>query len=155
MLRDTFKYTSSVYFPILLLQAPTLPFLVLLPTVEYSSAQWFLLNFAYILASIFLWAASIFYSHQNIALGNVNASNSLWVACRKFPQLLLLTILLAFLLFPAFALLIIPGIYLSVRLSCTFYAIILEGHSAIGAINRSMKLTEGHWGSIFIPWLIP
>jgi hypothetical protein len=46
-------------------------------------------------------------------------------------------------------LLIIPGFYLIVRLGFAFYAIAVEDCSAIEGIQRSWKLTQGRWWSIF------
>jgi Membrane domain of glycerophosphoryl diester phosphodiesterase len=75
----------------------------------------------------------------------------------------LLPLIVAYLLFMlifvvGFILLIIPGIWLGVKLSMLFPAVVFEREGPFGAIGRSWTLTRGHWwrtfGTLIVVFLI-
>lgn len=149
LLIDTFIYAKPFYFPMLSFFAPTLVVTIILPTI-YSPSASFLLEFINIIfVTPFITGASIFYAHQNLTNRGATVPVSLQAAGEKLVQLSLLTAILWVILIPAFLLLIIPGVYLSIRWSFVFYAVMIEGYSASEALGRSWKLTEGHWWLIF------
>ena len=71
-------------------------------------------------------------------------------AADRFVQLLLAYILVYAATFAGLLLCLIPGIYLSVRLVYTFYAVVIENRSATDAFKRSLMVTKGHWWPLFL-----
>jgi hypothetical protein len=128
--------------------APTLFFTLISPTITSPSASFFTQFINVIFITPFLTGSSIFYAHQNLTQRGATIPESLQAAGEKFSQLSLVVVLLLVFLIPAFILLIVPAVYLSVRWSFVFYAIMIEGYSAYDSLSRSWKLTAGHW------WLI-
>jgi hypothetical protein len=149
LLIDAFNYTKPIYFPMVVFFVPTLLITLILPTIASPSASFLLEFINVIFVTPFVTGASIFYAHQNLTQRGATVPESLQAAGEKFFQLSLLLILLLVFLIPAFILLIVPGVYLSIRWSFVFYAIMIEGYSASDALSRSWKLTEGHWWLIF------
>lgn len=149
LLIDAFNYTKPIYFSMLAFFAPALLITLLIPTIASPSAS-FLMHFIdVIFVTPFVTGASIFYAHQNLTQRGATVPESLQAAGEKFFQLSLLVVLLLVFLIPAFILLIVPGVYLSIRWSFVFYAIMIEGYSASDALSRSWKLTKGHGWFIF------
>lgn len=70
-------------------------------------------------------------------------------ATERFSQLILVGILMWLVLILGYILLILPGIYLTIRLSFIYYAVIIENRSATDAFARSWSLTKGFWWQIF------
>ena len=111
-----------------------------------------LINYTCVLP--FVSAASIFYVQRNLTQQGATIGDSLQKAAEKFVQLVLATVIMWLILIPAFLLLIIPAIYLSIRVSFIYYAIMIENRSATDAISRSWLLTKGFWWQIFLSLLI-
>ena len=63
---------------------------------------------------------------------------------RKYLTLLLASIVVMVILLPAF-ILIIPGIYLSVRLSFVVKAILIDEDGVIASLKKSWKIVKGKW----------
>jgi hypothetical protein len=149
LLIDSFNYTKPVYFPMLTFFVPAFLITLLVPTITSPSAS-FLTQFVNVIfVTPFVTGASIFYAHRNLTQRGATVPESLQAAGEKFFQLALVVVLLIVFLVPAFICLFVPGIYLSVRWSFVFYAIMIEDYSASDALSRSWKLTENHWWLIF------
>ncbi len=129
--------------------APALLITFLIPTIASPSARFLMQFINMIFITPFVTGASIFYAHQNLTQRGATIPESLQAAGEKFFQLSLLLVLLLVFLIPAFFALIVPGVYLSIRWSFVFYAIMIECYSASDALSRSWKLTKGHWWLIF------
>jgi membrane-anchored glycerophosphoryl diester phosphodiesterase (GDPDase) len=129
--------------------APNLIVALLLPEIVSPSAKFlvFLINALCVVP--FVTGAAIFYMHQNLTQRGATLPDAMARAGEKFSQLILLTVIVGAILVLGFILLIIPGIYLSVRLSFVFYAVMIENQSAFNAIQRSWQLTQGHWWLLF------
>jgi len=67
-------------------------------------------------------------------------------APRFVPAILAVTLAAAVILL-GFALLVVPGIYLAVRLYLTAQASVLDGLSPVAALRRSGELVDGEWWS--------
>jgi len=153
LLRDTFTSAKTVYRSLLLLYIPIsiLPLLF----IEISKSLFPIVNVIYSLSiSLIFSGAAIFYAYQNLNRREVTPLQSLKIVINKLIQLILLRSLLIAILAVAFFLLVIPGIYLSIRLFFADYAILIENYSAINAIRRSWRLTENHWWSLFFAFLV-
>ena len=87
-----------------------------------------------------------------------NWADSLAWAVRRFIPLIVAYILIVIITIPGFILLILPGIWLSVKLCMAFPAVIFERANPFAAIGRSWKLTRKNWwrvfGTLFVVFLI-
>jgi hypothetical protein len=78
-----------------------------------------------------------------------NWSDSLGYAFRRFIPLIITYILVLLISIPGFFLLILPGIWLSVKLCMAFPSVIFERANPFRAIGRSWKLTRDNWWRVF------
>lgn len=152
LLKDSIGYSSSVYGRILVLFVPSLVISVLigLSIAEGSAGTSFLLLLvSYTCVLPLIGGASIFYVHQNLTQQGVTVADSMQKAIERFSQLALASVLFIATFLAGSLCLIVPGIYLSVRLSFIIYAVIIENRSATDSFARSWMLTKGYWWQIF------
>jgi len=87
-----------------------------------------------------------------------SAGDSLRYALSRFLPLIVTYILVVLITIPGFILLLIPGIWLMVKLCIAFPAVIFERANPFKAIARSWSLTRGNWwrifGALFVVFLI-
>ncbi|MEM9162135.1 MAG: hypothetical protein AAGC54_03585 [Cyanobacteria bacterium P01_F01_bin.4] len=146
ILQSAFQQVGPVYLPILLLSLPGVLISLVVPGPVLNSA----VSFAYgILVGPILGGAGIILADRAIAGQTPNLGEALGIAFQKAGYLILAALLLLVIMMPAFVLLVIPGIYLSVTLFATQYAVIFEDKSPIDALASSWELTKGRWWPIF------
>jgi hypothetical protein len=75
--------------------------------------------------------------------------DSLRYGMSRFVALIGAYLLTLLILIPSFIALFIPAIYLGVKLSVTFPAVVVERAGPGRAIGRSFKLTRGNWWRVF------
>lgn len=75
--------------------------------------------------------------------------DSLRYAAGRFLPLIVAYVVMVIILIPAFIALIIPGIWLAVRLSMAFPAVVCEKAGPLKAIGRSWNLTRDNWWRVF------
>jgi hypothetical protein len=75
--------------------------------------------------------------------------DSLRYAAGRFLPLIVAYIVMVIILVPAFIALIIPGIWISVKLSMTFPALVCEKAGPFKSIGRSWELTKDNWWRVF------
>ena len=75
--------------------------------------------------------------------------DSLAYALRRFIPLMVAYVVIVIITIPGFILLIIPGIWLSVKLCMAFPAVIFERAGPFRSIGRSWKLTADNWWRVF------
>lgn len=89
--------------------------------------------------------SSVFLIHQTLKIYN----NSVKLSLEKFLYVLVAAFLVGFLTILWFIFFILPGIYIAVKLSYTFYAIIDEDLWPIEAMKRSWEITNDNWWLVF------
>lgn len=89
---------------------------------------------------------ALIYKIDDPSLG-VNASYKR--SAGKFFKYLLLVIVLTIILIPAFLLLILPGIWLSVAFSFAMFFLLLQNASIKNSLKASFNLVKGHWWAVF------
>lgn len=149
LLRDSFSYVKPFYVAMLAFFVPNFIVALLLPEIVSPSAKFLVFLINALCIAPFVTGAAIFYMHQNLTQRGATLPDAMARAGEKFSQLVLLTVIVGVILVLGVILLIIPGIYLSVRLSFVFYAVMIENQSAFNAIQRSWQLTQGHWWLLF------
>jgi hypothetical protein len=153
LIKDSFGYSASVYGQILVFFIPSLVISILtgLSAAEGSAGTTLLLILVtYACVIPYSGGASIFYVHQNLTQQGATVADSMQKATERFSQLVLATVLVYTSLLVGFLCLIVPGIYLSIRLSFVIYAVVIENRSATDALSRSWILTKGYWWQIFL-----
>ncbi len=75
--------------------------------------------------------------------------DSLGYAVRRFIPLMIAYIVIVIITIPGWLLLIIPGIWLSIKMCMAFPAVIFERAGPFRSIGRSWKLTRDNWWRVF------
>jgi hypothetical protein len=80
---------------------------------------------------------------------HAGAGESLGLLARRLIPLVIAWVFVVLISIAGFFLLILPGIWLSVKLCMTFSAIAFERAGPFAAIGRSWRLTRGNWWRVF------
>lgn len=87
-----------------------------------------------------------------------SAGDSLRYSLGRFLPLIVTYILVVLITIPGFLLLLLPGIWLTIKLCMAFPAVVFERANPFKAIGRSWRLTRGNWwrvfGALFVVFLI-
>lgn len=68
-----------------------------------------------------------------------------WRGVKLIPRVILMGLCYVLALIGGFLLLIIPGIYLTLSLSLSYYLVIVDDLKAVQSLKTSHKLIKGHW----------
>lgn len=148
ILRDAFSQVGPVFVPVAILALPANILPVLIPSEALTAV--FNIAFAILVGPIF-GGASIVLANRVLAGEKADLGAALAMAWQRAGQLILTSLLLLVILLPSMALLLVPGIYLAVRLFATQYEVMLERKSPTEALEASWALTKGRWWQIFWP----
>lgn len=149
LLQETFAAMGSVYVPMLILNCPSLIFVLVKTFVNLSSAT-VALNIIYWFCVVpFLSGAIIFYTYRSLTGNQVTISESFKQANKILLQLILVHIMYTLMLLTGLIVLIVPGFYITYRLIFVFYATVIDKTSALDSISRSWELTKGRWWLVF------
>jgi len=117
----------------------------------YDTAE--LLNALVLLLLVWIAAGTLGYFLDNAAIraaadialsGETHLKDALLFTLRKLPALLAAGIIYMLIVTPA-SLLIVPGIYLGVRLLFFSYVILIDNESALGSLKKSWSIVKGNW----------
>ncbi|PSO78344.1 MAG: hypothetical protein BRC44_11260 [Cyanobacteria bacterium QS_4_48_99] len=163
LLKDTFRTIGSIYIPLLvfglsdlavvaavglgaLIGAPLITVLTILLRLIFS--RW-------------VYSAVIYYTYQYLSGNRISIGSAFRRAISQTRRLILLILgyflLLLILSISApylLIILIIPGIYLSVRLGFVLHGITVDNLSFTRGIRHSWNLVKGHWWSTFIAMIV-
>ena len=159
LLKDTFRTIGSIYIPLLvfglsdlavvaavglgaLIGAPLITVLTILLRLIFS--RW-------------VCSAVIYYTYQYLSGNRISIGSAFRRAISQTRRLILLILgdfLLLLISISAPYLLIIPGIYLSVRLGFVLHGITVDNLSFTRGIRHSWNLVKGHWWSTFIAMIV-
>ena len=147
--KKSFLLTKDIYHQLLLLCIPN--FLIILLWIHKPNPLLVLASF--ITFTYFTLASTVY------ILGKVNGySKSIYEALVEarnlFPKVLLWFILILLIIIPAFAVLIIPGVYLSCRFIFSFFLIAEENFPIIESLKYSWKTTNNNFNKIIQNGLI-
>jgi len=152
LLRRSFEVVGPIYWPLLILASPGF---ILAIVTELTPLFGGILNLAYVLiVAPILGGAALWLVDQHLKRQAPLLGNSLDRAVSKAVPLVFGSILAGLLSFLASILLIIPGIYVGVKLAFTFCAIALENQGTTGGLRYSWNLVKGRWWGVFWALLI-
>jgi len=139
------RYTSIVIVPALLSVAVTFFVKAANPDTTFLPFEVMVAMVLTSIVFIFMSIALIF-AIDDPSLQPLDAYKK---AAHYFFRYLLYSIVLGFILFLAYLLLIIPGIYLTIAFMFGVYFIVLENKSIKEALVGSKDLVKGHWWGVF------
>ena len=152
LLRRSFEVVGPIYWPLLILASPGF---ILAIVTELTPLFGGILNLAYVLiVAPILGGAALWLVDQHLKRQAPLLGNSLDRAVSKAVPLVFGSILAGLLSFLASILLIIPGIYVGVKLAFTFCAIALENQGTTGGLRYSWNLVKGRWWGVFWALLV-
>jgi len=147
VIKESLNTSRDVYSPLLIIALPSFVFTLIITFFEVVYPNPVIVLLLSFISSIFgLWysASGWIYCHKVLNRQSITVERAFKEGFSKIPDLLLAFIIFVLIFFVGFLFLIIPGIYLSIRLSFTFNAIAIENYSAFEGIQRSWELTKGH-----------
>lgn len=149
LLRETFATTKPLYAPLLTINFPNLILSAIVNSFgNLGSAG--VVFFIYSLVAVPLFSgAMIFYTYRSLTRNQVTVGQAYNQASRRLLHLILAYILFVGLVFAGFLALIIPGLYVSCRLTFSLYAAVIDNSSAVDSLSSSWKLTKGRWWLLF------
>ncbi|MFT0817804.1 hypothetical protein [Synechococcus sp. W60.3] len=148
LLQRSLELVGPIYGPLLILASPGFVILIVAELIPLLGGILFIVV-APILGGAALWLVDQHLKRQAPLLGN-----SLNRAVSKAVPLVLSTLLAALLSCLASIFLIIPGIYVGVKLALTPCAIALENQGTTGGLRYSWNLVKGRWWGVFWALLI-
>ncbi|MFS8815804.1 hypothetical protein [Synechococcus sp. R60.4] len=152
LLQRSFELVGPIYWPLLILASPGF---ILAIVTELTPLLGGILQLAYgIVVAPILGGAALWLVDQHLKRQAPLLGNSLNRAVSKAVPLVLSTLLAALLSCLASIFLIIPGIYVGVKLALTPCAIALENQGTTGGLRYSWNLVKGRWWGVFWALLI-
>ncbi|MFS8799317.1 hypothetical protein [Synechococcus sp. R60.3] len=151
LLRRSFELVGPIYWPLLILASPGF---ILAIVTELTPLLGGILRLAYGIVAPILGGAALWLVDQHLKRQAPLLGNSLNRAVSKAVPLVLSTLLAALLSCLASIFLIIPGIYVGVKLALTPCAIALENQGTTGGLRYSWNLVKGRWWGVFWALLI-
>ncbi|MFS8741210.1 hypothetical protein [Synechococcus sp. WC10meta] len=152
LLQRSFELVGPIYWPLLILASPGF---ILAIVTELTPLLGGILQLAYgIVVAPILGGAALWLVDQRLKRQAPLLGNSLDRAVSKAVPLVLGTLLAALLSSLASIFLIIPGIYVGVKLALTPCAIALENQGTTGGLRYSWNLVKGRWWGVFWALLV-
>lgn len=152
LFQTTLQTTPTIYVPLITLAAPGFVLSLLGILIPFVGGILLLAN-ALIIGPI-MGAAMIISVDQHLTQRPVTLSPNVEKAIGLLVPLVLGSILLFLCIFAGLIALVIPGIYLMIRLGFAIYAITLESQSAVDGLKYSWNLVKGHWWRVFLASLL-
>jgi hypothetical protein len=146
LLRRLFEVVGPIYWPLLILASPGFVIPIVAELIPLLGG---ILQLAYGIVAPILVGAALWLVDQHLKRQAPLLGNSLNRAVSKAVPLVLGTLLAALLSSLASIFLIIPGIYVGVKLALTPCAIALENQGTTGGLRYSWNLVKGHWWGVF------
>jgi membrane-anchored glycerophosphoryl diester phosphodiesterase (GDPDase) len=103
----------------------------------------------------FLSGAGIYFVYRYLSTQTSDLGGAFGKALEKLPNLILGFLLYLVAVVLGLCLLIVPGIYVSIRLGFVLYGVIIDDLDAVSALKSSWNLVEGRWLSVFGSQLVP
>src|SRR4028119_549318 len=140
LLRETFATTKPIYAPLLTINFPNFIFVALNSFGNLGSPGVLFFIYSFVAVPLFS-GAMIFYTYRSLTRNQVTVGQAYNQASSRLLHLILAYILFVGLVFAGFLALIIPGIYVSYRLTFSLYAAAIDNSSAVENLKSSWKIT--------------
>lgn len=141
---------------VLLVQLPVICVALLGTVLGPSGAFFNLLAFVAFIMATPLWNGAIMVALGRIGdRGEIEIVEAYRASAAIYARLLPIYMLCMMAVFAGFLLLVIPGVYLGMRLCLAPFAGLFEKEEGIAAIRRSWNLTQRHLPELLVYFLIP
>lgn len=152
LIQKSFEIVPLIYVPLLILCLPGLALSLLATFIPGLSAP--LLLISSLLVSPITSAGMIWITNGHFERQPISPQVSINQVIGRAVPLILGSLLFFVIIMAGSLLLIIPGIYLGVRLGFMFYSMVLEELDPVAALKSSWDLVKGHWWTVFLPSLL-
>ncbi len=152
LLNESLSQVAPIYVPLLIIYSPMIV-VSLAPQLLPALAPGIWLVY-WLLVTPIMTGTAIYFIYRYLKQGTADLSGAVNHALSHSVQLILGMIIYAAAVFVGFICLIVPGIYLSVRLGFVLYAIVSNNCTAIDGLKYSSKLVEGRWWNVFGSMLV-
>lgn len=147
LLQSSFSQTTSIYLPLLILSSPSLVLQILQVAIPILETPLNLIEVLFL--PPFLYGAEIYFVYRYISTQTSDLGGAIEKALEKFPDLFLGSVLYLVAFVLGCCLLLVPGIYVAIRLSFVLYGVVVDDLDAMSALKSSWNLVEGRWWSVF------
>ncbi len=147
LLQSSFSQTTSIYLPLLILSSPSLVLQILQVAIPILETPLNLIEVLFL--PPFLSGAGIYFVYRYVSTQTSDLGGAFGKALEKLPDLFLGFILYLVAVVLGLCLLIVPGIYVSIRLGFVLYGVVVDDLDAMSALKSSWNLVEGRWWSVF------
>jgi uncharacterized membrane protein SpoIIM required for sporulation len=152
LLNDSLSQVAPIYVPLLIISSPAIV-VNLAQQLVPALAPGISLVYGLLVTPI-MTGIAIYFIYRYLKQGTADLSGAVNHALSHSVQLILGMLIYAAAVFAGFICLIVPGIYLSVRLGFVLYAIVSNNCTAIDGLKHSSKLVEGRWWNVFGSMLV-
>lgn len=152
LVQASISEANPMYWPLVVLATPSVVLTILgmaVPSLE----NMLTIVEVFIVAPV-ISGASIYLTYRYLSTQTLDFAGSLTEATGKSIQLILGFLLYAIAVLVGLVFLIVPGIYLAIRLGFALYAIVLDDLDAIAALKSSWNLVGGRCGTVFIAYFV-
>jgi hypothetical protein len=153
LLQASFSQAMPIYLPLAILATPALVVAILQAMVPSLKNPLTIIN-GFVLTPLFS-GASIYLAYRYISTQTSDLGGSVTEAVGKLAQLIVGIVLYAIAVILGFICLILPGIYVSIRLGFVLYGIMIDDLDAMESLKSSWNLVGGRWASVFVAQLLP
>lgn len=101
------------------------------------------------IVGIFTYAITICAGYDAVRRKKISLGKSFETVLNKFVPVILATLLMVTLTIGGFVLLVIPGVFLLVKLFFYEFAILIDNAGVKDSLKKSWRITKGSWWNIF------
>jgi hypothetical protein len=153
LLQESFSQAMPIYLPLVILSLPSVVVAILQGLVP--SLKTPLQIISGLILNPLISGASIYFAYRYISTQTIDLGGSVTEALGKLVQLIIGIVLYVIAVVIGTCLLIVPGIYVAVRLGFVMYGIMIDDLSAVDSLKSSWNLVGGRWGTVFVAQFIP
>ncbi len=153
LLGDSLTQVAPIYVPLLIIASPALLINIAQRILPPALISVILLIYLFAVTPI-LGGITTSFIDRYLKQGTIDLSKAVENALGNSVQLIIGMILYSLAVGFGFILLLIPGIYLSVRWGFVLYAIVLNNCSAMDGFKYSSRLVQGRWWPVFGSMLV-